>query len=344
MKPLKNYFLVIVFFTVLKVHAFNVDTLFICKNSCIIYTNTITSGTPIAWQWTFQGGNPGSSNDQNPQPVCYPNAGVFLTTIRTTFDDNSDTTDQVHVVVYDWPIPDFSFPKDTGYCEGSSFPLTLNTTSFPGLRYEWSNGSKSSSITANSPGKYWVNLIVRAGNVTCDSVYKEVNITQYPNPTVYLGQDKLMCQNQNIPLDAGAGQGWNYLWQPGNEVTRSINVNLPGVYSVEVTNAFGCKATDEVVFKDSCPHYVFVPNAVSPNADRLNDLFVKVWNFTPAEYTFRIYNRWGEQLFETNDPDAGWDCKVNDELVQQDIYVYKITYFDTDKKWYELRGTFYVVR
>lgn len=335
---------VVLMLSVQAVKAFNVDTLYICKNSCIIYTNVTTSGNAVAWQWTFQGGTPGSSTDQNPSAVCYPNAGIFLTTVKTTFDNATDTTDSVHVVVYDFPIPAFNFPNDTGYCQGGSVPLQLSTVSYPGVKYEWSTGARSSSINVSTQGNYWVKLVLKAGNNTCDSVFKQVNITEYANPSVYLGQDKFMCQNQSITLDAGAGAGYTYRWQPGNEITRSITVNLPGVYSVTVSNSFKCTATDAIELKDSCPHYIYIPNAVSPNEDRLNDFFVKVWNFTPSNYLFSIYNRWGELLFETDDMNAGWDCKVQGNLVQQDVYLYKITYFDTDKKWYEHRGTFYVVR
>jgi gliding motility-associated-like protein len=339
---LKNS-LIPVFLIAFSAKAFNVDTLFLCKNSCINYSNVTTSGVAVAWQWTFQGASTAASNAQNPPNICYPTAGIFLTTIKTTFDDGTDTTDQVHIVVYDWPITSFAFAKDTGYCSGSSSPFTLNTVNYPGVKYRWSTGATTSSITVNTQGKYWVNLVLKAGNLVCDSVYKEVNIVQYSQPTVNLGKDKTMCQNQLIPLDAGGGTGYTYSWSPDGEVSRTIQVSLPGIYKVRVTNDKGCFAEDEVEMIDSCPHYVFVPNAVSPNEDRLNDLFAKVLNFTPKEYTFRVFDRWGELLFETDDVTAGWDCKVKDELVEQDIYMYKITYSD-NKKWYEMRGTFYVVR
>jgi gliding motility-associated-like protein len=343
-KMLRTCVFLLMFLQSFFANAFNVDTLYLCKNSCILYTNVTTTGNAVAWQWTFQGANPGTSNLQNPTAICYPNAGVFLTTIKTTFDNGSDSTDQVHVVVYDWPITSFTFPKDTGYCQGGSLPLVLNTVSYPGVKYQWSTGATTRSITVNTQGKYWVNLILKAGNNVCDSVYKEVNITEYTNPSVYLGQDKFMCQGQATTLDAGVGVGYSYLWKPNNEVTRTIVVNIPGVYDVTVRTNNGCTASDQIEFKDSCPHYVFVPNAVSPNDDRLNDLFIKVWNFTPKDYKFTIYNRWGELLFETLDMNAGWDCTFKGDLVQQDVYIYKITYYDTDKKWYEMRGTFFVVR
>lgn len=327
-----------------KAKAFNVDTLYICKGYCINYTNITTQGVAVAWQWTFQGASTPSSTLQNPPNICYPTAGIFKTTVTTTFQDNSDSTDDVMIVVFDHPVPSFAFPPDTGYCQGSTLPLVLTTTIFPGLQYQWSTGAKTPNLTVNTQGTYWVDLVIRAGNLTCDSVRKQIVISEYPRPTVYLGKDKAMCQGQVFALDAGAGVNYTYNWSPNNETTRTINATLPGIYSVTVTNQYGCQATDDIELQDSCPHYVFVPNAFSPNADRLNDNFVKIWNFTPKDYTFSIYNRWGEMIFESNDINAGWDGNYNGEPVEQDVYVYKITYFDTDKKWYELRGTFFVVR
>lgn len=330
--------------TALVAKAFDRDTMYICKGDCINYFNTTTQGVAVAWLWTFQGASTPSSTDQNPSGICYPNGGFFLTTIKTTFDDNTDSTDSIIIAVQDDFDHGFYWANDTGYCEGVSPSVLLTTTLSYGLKYNWSTGSNASYIFVSSPGSYWVDLVVKSDYGTCDSMRRVVNISEYPNPAVNLGQDKFMCQGQRFTLDAGAGANYEYLWQPNLEETRTIDVVLTGLYSVTVTNDYGCTASDEIEFLDSCPHYVFVPNAVSPNEDRLNDLFVKVWNFTPKDYTFSIYNRWGELLWESNDINAGWDCKFNGQLVQQDIYCYKITYLDTDKQWYELRGTFYVVR
>ena len=137
------------------------------------------------------------------------------------------------------------------------------------------------------------------------------------------------------------------IWSIFNEIyTNFIKIlnNKNNIIDNNNLNYYINYISDQIEFKDSCPHYVFVPNAVSPNEDRLNDLFTKVWNFTPKDYKFTIFNRWGELLFETLDINAGWDCKFKGDLVEQDVYVYKITYYDTDKKWYEIRGTFFVVR
>lgn len=345
MKFYKNTFLFLFFISLTQLgYSFDKDTMYLCKNDGINYRNTVTSGNPVAWLWSFEMGDYTSSVQQNPPPVFYNTAGIFMTRVSTTFDNGDIQLDSVIVVVKDWPMPRFYFPNDTGYCQNAAFPIQLNTINYPGAIYQWSTGATSPSITVNTPGVYWVNVLLKSDSRTCDSIYQDITVVEYQNPNVNLGNDRLMCQNQIIPIDAGAGAGYTYLWQPVNSTNRVLNVTLPGIYTVTVTNADGCTATDVIELRDSCPHLIFMPNAFSPNSDFLNDALNKVWNFTPKEFIFRTYNRWGELLFETRNLNQGWDGKVNDELAQQDIYVYQIQYLDTDNKWYQFQGTFYLVR
>jgi gliding motility-associated-like protein len=323
----------------------------ICRHDGVIFK---TDPDPITLEmpnvlWTINGGDIASSNMPTTNPVTFDNAGTFYTYKVSTFTSTGQTFyDTVIVIVKDWPITPFNFQKDTGYCNGTSFSLILKSSDFPGVKHEWSTGDTSKSITITTKGTYWLKATVNTiqKGYTCDSVYKEVTIDEYTSPTVDLGRDQLMCQSQLITLDAKGNTGDTYLWSPGNQTTRTIMVNLPGIYTVQITTPAPekCTATDQVELIDSCPHLIFIPNAVSPNADLLNDVYDKVWNFTPKEYTFSIYNRWGELLFETNDMKKAWDCKVKDELVQQDVYVYKLVFLDTDMKWYTYRGTFFVAR
>ena len=82
----------------------------------------------------------------------------------------------------------------------------------------------------------------------------------------------------------------------------------------------------------ACPNLtarIFVPNAFSPNADSINDVFLpeglSILNnpeLKGLKYDFRIYNRWGERTFETNDFKKGWDGRNHGELVQVRVYIY----------------------
>lgn len=342
--------ILLLLFTVIQgVNVYSFDRLvyYLCVGDGLIYEADQTDPDTVnrKYHYDFTGGHI-TSSDSRVTIVIYNTPGTFRTNLKTTFKDGTDSLDQVSVVVYSSPIPKFYFPKDTGYCAGGNSPITLSTTTsaITGVSYLWNTGATTPSINVNTQGTFYVDLVIRSDSRTCDSVHRSITITENPIPNVYLGQDKLMCQNQTILLDAGAGVGYQYLWTPDNDVTQTKSVNLPGTYKVRVTNQFGCYSEDEILFQDSCPHYVFIPNAVYPNDDRLNDLFIKVLNFTPLEAVFSIYDRWGEMLYESKDLNAAWDCKVDGNTVPQDVYVYKLVYKDTDKKWYEFRGTFFVLR
>jgi hypothetical protein len=79
----------------------------------------------------------------------------------------------------------------------------------------------------------------------------------------------------------------------------------------------------------SAESYIFVPNSFTPDADGTNDVFAPVIAGLTSDYsyTFRIYDRWGEVVFETNDPNDVWTGNVHgrNHYAQPDAYVYEIT-------------------
>jgi gliding motility-associated-like protein len=80
----------------------------------------------------------------------------------------------------------------------------------------------------------------------------------------------------------------------------------------------------------------YVPNAFSPNNDGVNDFFAG-YGIAVKSYVMRIYNRWGELIFKTNQPEKPWDGRFKADLVQNDVYVYQFEIIDHhgDKHTYE---------
>jgi len=100
------------------------------------------------------------------------------------------------------------------------------------------------------------------------------------------------------------------------------------VFTVTVTNENGCIATDTVsvrVVPPICDETdIFVPNTFSPNGDGLNDFFMVRSNFID-EFEMIVYNRWGEEVYETKDPDTqGWDGTFNNTDLEADVYGYHL--------------------
>ena len=75
-----------------------------------------------------------------------------------------------------------------------------------------------------------------------------------------------------------------------------------------------------------CDTYVHVPNTFSPNNDDINDVFLPVVSGGVENYEFEIFDRWGELIFTTSDPTAGWDGSVKSTIAQEGVYVWKINY------------------
>ena len=91
---------------------------------------------------------------------------------------------------------------------------------------------------------------------------------------------------------------------------------------------------------------LFVPSAFTPDGDGRNDLFQVSGSGLRAEgFQLRIYTRWGERIYETTDPAAGWDGTVNGKAATSDVYVWSLTaYNQYGMAPYELKGHVTLVR
>ena len=206
-------------------------------------------------------------------------------------------------------------------CEGASYKLPDNT------------------IVQDS-GKYYVLHKTLKG---CDSVslYK-INI--YKNPAALtLGLDTCFNGSDTIILHATDGYD-QYIWT-NDFVTPSsyFTVKNPGVYSVTVSNICGTK-TDSVHIYDQCDFPVYMPNAFTPNGDRLNDVFkVPSQNFNRL-VLLTIYNRWGKIIFQTTDINKGWDGNVNSLPQANGVYIYSLEMTNLIGKPISQKGTFTLIR
>jgi gliding motility-associated-like protein len=153
---------------------------------------------------------------------------------------------------------------------------------------------------------------------------------------VSLGRDTTIMAGSTIQLNAqvtGAA-AISYRWRSYAPVscptcpTPTVTVNNDACISCTVTNIYGCQTTDTVCVKTFCKTaQVFIPNAFSPDGDGINDKLYVMGTGINIVKSFRIFNRWGQLVFEKvnfspNDPSYGWDGKVRGVAATNDIYVY----------------------
>jgi gliding motility-associated-like protein len=121
--------------------------------------------------------------------------------------------------------------------------------------------------------------------------------------------------------------GYDGLFCPGCPKFEFI-ATTSATISAMVVDTAGCSAIDSMRLTVRVPRIIYIPNVFSPNGDGINDYFTISgrFNLTNIKY-FRIFDRWGNQLFERNNltpgiPEIGWDGKFNDEPMQPGVYAY----------------------
>jgi gliding motility-associated-like protein len=171
-------------------------------------------------------------------------------------------------------------------------------------------------ITYNSPGNYNISLVINEGMPDQENYCRD--ITVFENPEVSLGNDTVIDPGTTITLDAG-GNYATYEWSNG-ESSRIIEIDRAGIYSVLVTNEFGCTAEDETeIFFE-----IDIPNFFTPNGDGYNDVWdiPYLWNLPDAR--IQVFDRFGNLIVSYRAGDGAWDGKQNGEPVQEDTYWYVI--------------------
>ena len=234
--------------------------------------------------------NTGASTQQ----ITVLSSGNYYVTV--TDQNNCKNSDSVNVTIYTPPL--INIVKDSTEC-GSVFIPVSETAAYTGsISYQWNDGATSPLQTFNIPGNYWVDITLNNTCVSRDSFA----LNLYPYPVVDLGKDTTFCLG-NLPLNA-YNANCTYLWGTG-QTTSLITAIHPATYWVQV-NRYGCLTRDTMIVHPDLSKLQFeMPNVVTPNGDNINDEF-SFAKYEFSELQLTIFNRWGNIIFESKDPDATW--------------------------------------
>jgi gliding motility-associated-like protein len=278
-----------------------------------------------------------------------------------------DSVLNLHLIVNPNPVLDFSIPAWSG-CLPLSIAFTNNQVEANTI-YNWSFGNavtSSNAATLNNlytqPGCYDVSLTATnqfgcAANLTqTDAICFDHNpvadfeIQNNPlpiiNPTTLL-QNTSQSATSSV-WDFGDGSASSTVFSPIHTFPEKA-----GAYTVtlQIANSNGCTdATTQILQIEQDPIY-YVPNAFTPNGSELNNVFLPIFSPSLAlqSYSLQIFNRWGEIIFESQDPLKGWDGTIattNVASMSPDgMYTYKINFVETGfEKEFEVVGSVVLVR
>ncbi|HEX8516793.1 MAG TPA: PKD domain-containing protein [Bacteroidia bacterium] len=298
------------------------------------------SGT-FAWNFGSHA-NPQTANMQNVNNVVYDTLGTFAVTL--TVSENGCTeefTDSVKV--YDKPTALYGLDSPFAcLLQAAHFTDSSKTDDLP-LSYEWTFGDGGTSSESqpyhsySSTGTFSTGLIISSAHGCKDTfnMAAPVNVfeTPYAGFSVTPTDTSIFYPDITISDNSSGASSCRTYWGDGSVYPNCDSVHQytkPGTYHIMqvVTNPSGCSDTaySEVLIR---PEFMFwIPNAFTPGKDDgLNDVF-KPKTIGVREYSFVIFNRWGEKVFETQDPSIGWDGSMGSGYGGSNVFVYKISFRD----------------
>ncbi len=339
----------------LAVNSLGTQTVCEGKGASISASATGGSGGPYTYNW-----EPGTQTGSN--VIVTPTSTTDYTVTVTDNCGSPPVTSIVTITVI--PPPTVQFTADiTNGCAPLKVTLTNNTANSLFCLWEFGDGS-SSIICADSAhpytdaGVYSVKLTV-TDNDGCSSSLTDTAMIAVSKPIadfnissnpVSIADPSVIFTD--ISRDAFA---WNWDFGDSTSTTNTSTLQHPahtysdtGKYCIKliIQDSLGC--SDSII---KCltviPIFTFyVPNAFSPNGDNLNETFLGMGT-NIKKFKMLVFDRWGNMIFVSEDINYGWDGKVRNksgELVQQDVYVYKIVLSDIFDIVHDYIGHVSVVR
>jgi gliding motility-associated-like protein len=278
--------------------------LFVCNE----FEKVLDAGDIRDAQYLWSDGSTGRFNNIN-------KAGVHWIQVTQKQCVSRDT------LLVENPIINLDLGNDSNYCD-----LLYRYMEAPdGMEsYLWHDGSTTRSFSTQNPGKYYVMVTDTNGCIKSDTL----NLSLTNSPQIELGSDTSICLRSVVKLGTPEEFYW-YSWSNGSN-DQFINVSDSGQYVLTVTDESGCKAKDTVrvhIDINALPNDLLIPNSFSPNNDNLNETFPFSILIAQPEYHARVYNRWGQKVFDSVlDGSQWWDGTFSEEASASEAFVYLIEF------------------
>lgn len=316
------------------------DSLF-CDFGTVNFSDSTTYNDPvISYNWNF--GDGGSSILQNPSHT-YPNPGLY--TVRLIVNTQAGCIDtatrQNLVAVVQRPLIDIT--GDSVFCVNSIKAhrglFIQPDTSLVTWSWSFPNGNTSllqnpAPQTYNTAGPFTISAI--ATNSTGCKDTTTLNLLINPLPTVTMPAQITVQNGFPVTIPATYSPNTiNWIWSPATGLscpscpTPDAGPKVSTTYQVYFTDVNGCSNTGTIQVFVICKNAnLFIPNTFSPNGDGSNDIFYPRGKGLERVKLLRIFNRWGEVVFEkrdfpVNDPSAGWNGTFKGRKPSADVYIYQ---------------------
>lgn len=329
----------------------------ICSGQQVTLTANGGGGVqPYLFGW-MPGNMTGSTQTVIPTATTTYSVGVADANGCTASATTTITVNPVPAAAFTSNIVAGCTPVCVNFADSSSVPA-------PGVitAWNWDFGDGNTSTQQNpqhcytTPGMYTVILQVK----TSDGCIHTVTMTNYINAWVVpladftAGPQPTTVFNAQIHFTDLSVNAASWQWSFGDVLNSGSTVQnptfsygQPTCYTVQldVASTNGCTDTDTMSICIDPDVSIYVPNAFTPNGFGANEIFIPVCvGIDPQKYQFWVFDRWGNQIFSTNDLNTGWDGRTNGRTCEIDTYVWRVYAWDVNGNTHTRMGAVSLLR
>ncbi len=314
----------------------------ICAGAGINFKRQAGISEPVfgTSEWSFEGGIPARATGATVENVHFNQPGSYAVRHIFTVAGCRDTV-MARVTVLLPPL--LNLGADTTLCAGDT--LLLHADIHTSATYLWSTGDSSVSASVYRPGLFAVTVTPSGGCTATD----DIQVQFLTAADIFLGADTMLCPDASIRLSAPETASNQILtWSNGAHGT-TLDVFTPGLYALRLT-ASHCSFSDTILVRasDCSECRVYAANVFAPESGGPGNVFQLFPGCPFLAGRWRIYDRWGALLFESNDLNTGWDGRLNGKLLPPGVYLYdaelQLSPVQRPVEWRRVSGSVALVR
>lgn len=339
---------------------FGVDNTQFCDSGTVFFTNYTLGNDPVVdWRWDM--GDNTIINNGDHQQHRFTSPGEYITTLSVVTASGCSNQIADTIMVYSTPHTNILSADTICIQDMALFSAMLLNPDTATINYRWALGNGESSTLRepntvyNTTGDFAVSLQT-SNAFGCQSVSnKTVHVVPLPtvtpveHPVIFAGESVNLQMNYTGPIV-------NYNWVPATNLSCNecpdpvATPRRTTTYNIEIIDSRGCKNSSEVTVTVVCGNNnLFIPNTFSPNGDGRNDSFYPLGTGLERIQSLRIFNRWGEKVFEktnfsANSPAEGWNGMVKGKPASPDVYIYTIEVICENGEVFPYTGNVMLIR
>ncbi len=333
-----------------------------CFAGDVKFTDLSTTGAEriVDWNWNFGDGN--SSVQQNPLHQ-YRSPGEIPVSLTVT--DNNECEDTFVAPISYFPVPALIVIAPSSFAGCVPADIFFDNLSFPidsTYEIEWdfgdggTSGEISPTYTYQDPGDFTVDVKITSpiGCETDTTFNGLISMQESPKAdfTIFPENPSSILPTVDLTDQSERAASWFYdFGNTYNTFERNPSYTYPdtGMYVITqiVTHPNGCQDTLSKMIDIQPEVRYFLPNAFTPNGDSVNDEYRGVGLMDGStDFVMNIWNRWGELVFQAENPDDSWNGRKfnNGQEVPNGVYVVQVSYKSPRGEKIEVRGFATLIR